>query len=133
MDGLLQLLEHVVVHLVAAGAEALRVGQLERGVEGAPEAHPGDEAAEREKAEAEIDAGAGQDRASQRSRASSSPAAISASSARRCAARCSIMVSMSTNTVLDQRASTSSLRHVALGAEVAARRDGGQGSAGRGP
>ena len=49
----LQFLEHVVVHLVAAGAELLGIGELQRGVEAAPEDHAGDEAGEHQDAEAE--------------------------------------------------------------------------------
>ena len=49
----LQLREHVVAHLVAAGAEFLGVGQFQRGVEAAPEDHAGDEAGEHQHAEPE--------------------------------------------------------------------------------
>ena len=57
VDGGLQLPIHVVAHLVAAGAELLGVGDFERGVEAAPEHDAGDEAAERQEAEAEVAAG----------------------------------------------------------------------------
>src|SRR5829696_3870930 len=50
--GVLQLLEYVVAHFVARGAELLGVGDFKRGVEGAPEQDAADEAAEREEAEA---------------------------------------------------------------------------------
>ena len=43
----------LVVHLVAGGAELLGVGDFQRRVEAAPEDHAGDEAAERQEAEAE--------------------------------------------------------------------------------
>ena len=53
MDRGLQLREHVVAHLVAAGAEFLGVGQFQRGVEAAPEHHAGHEAREHQHAEPE--------------------------------------------------------------------------------
>ena len=54
MDGALQLLIYVVVHLVAADAELLRIGEFKRGVEGAPEQHAADESAKSQKAETEM-------------------------------------------------------------------------------
>src|SRR5262249_61663829 len=47
-------------HLVARGAEPLRVGQFQRGVEGAPENDAGDEARKDEDAETEYRAGPAQ-------------------------------------------------------------------------
>src|SRR6185312_13408359 len=61
MRGALQLLKHVVVHLVTRGAELLGVGNLQRGVEGAPEQHAADEASEREKSQAQMRAWAAGD------------------------------------------------------------------------
>src|SRR5690606_30206154 len=55
-DRRLEFGEHIVVHLVAAGAELFGVGCLHRGVEPAPEDDPGDKAAERQEAEAVMDA-----------------------------------------------------------------------------
>ncbi len=49
----LQFREHVVAHLVTAGAECLGVGQFQRGIEAAPEDHAGDEAGEHQHAEPE--------------------------------------------------------------------------------
>jgi hypothetical protein len=49
VDRALQLDEHVVAHLVAAGAEGLGVGELHRRVERAPEHDAGDEAADHRK------------------------------------------------------------------------------------
>src|SRR5688572_13660387 len=57
MRGALQFLPDIVAHLMAGDAEFLRIGQLERGVEGAPEHHAADEAAERQKSQTEIGAG----------------------------------------------------------------------------
>jgi len=56
MDGALQLLEHIIAHLMTRDAERLGVGRFERGVEGSPEQNAADETAEREEAEAEIHA-----------------------------------------------------------------------------
>src|SRR6185436_21010732 len=56
--GVLQLLEHVVAHFVARGAELFGVGDFERGIESAPEQYATDEAAQREEAEAQMRAGA---------------------------------------------------------------------------
>src|SRR5262245_43903484 len=53
VDGGFQLLKHVVVHLVTGGAEFFRVGELKRGVEGAPEDDAGDEARHNQYAEPE--------------------------------------------------------------------------------
>src|SRR5258705_612324 len=39
MDGRFQFREHIIAHLMAAGAELLGVGQFQRGVEAAPEHH----------------------------------------------------------------------------------------------
>src|SRR6478672_10693273 len=61
MRRVLQLLEDVVAHFVAGGAELLGVGDFERGVEGAPEQHAANEPAEREKAQAQMRAGAAGD------------------------------------------------------------------------
>ncbi len=58
VDGKLDLLEDVVPHLVAADTECLRVGQLKRCIEAAPEDDPRDEAAKRQKAKTEVAAGA---------------------------------------------------------------------------
>src|SRR3954471_13345460 len=49
----LQLLIRVVVHLMTGDAEFLRVGELQCGVEGAPEKHAEDETAEREEPQTE--------------------------------------------------------------------------------
>jgi hypothetical protein len=57
----LQLLEHVVAHFVARGAELFSVGDLKRGVEGAPEQDAADEAAQCEETEAQMRAGAAGD------------------------------------------------------------------------
>src|SRR5690348_12764171 len=54
----LELGKHVVAHLVAAGAERLGVGQLEGGVERAPENNARQEAAEHQHAEAKDRTGA---------------------------------------------------------------------------
>jgi hypothetical protein len=43
VNGRFQFREHIVAHLVAAGAELLAVGQFQRGVEPAPENHAGKE------------------------------------------------------------------------------------------
>src|SRR3954470_22331133 len=59
--GVLQLLEHVVAHFVARGAELFGVGDFERGVESAPEQYAADEAAQREETEAQMRAGAAGD------------------------------------------------------------------------
>src|SRR6185312_11809165 len=59
--GALQLLEHVVAHFVARGAELFGVGDLERGVESAPEQYAADEAAQRKETEAQMRAGAAGD------------------------------------------------------------------------
>ena len=56
VDRRLHLLEDVVAHLVAAGAEGLGVGQLERGVEAAPEDDAHHEAAEGQEPEAVVHA-----------------------------------------------------------------------------
>src|SRR5262245_2011553 len=61
VDRALELLEHVAPHLVARRAEFLRVGELEGGVEGAPEQDAGDEAREHQQAQAEHRAGPAQD------------------------------------------------------------------------
>ena len=53
VDGARQLLIDVGLHLVAGDAELLGVGQLQGGVERAPEHHAADEAAERQEAQAE--------------------------------------------------------------------------------
>ena len=61
VDGVLDLHEHVVFHLVAGDAERLGVGGLQRRVETAPEDDPGDEPAKRQRAEAVVDARSPQD------------------------------------------------------------------------
>src|SRR4051794_34878404 len=53
MDRRFQLGEHVVAHFVTAGTEFLRVGDLQRGVEPAPEDHARHETGEHEYPEAE--------------------------------------------------------------------------------
>src|SRR3954454_15049657 len=53
MDRRFQLREHVVANLVTAGAEFLRVGDLQRRIESAPEDHAGHETGEHEHPEAE--------------------------------------------------------------------------------
>ena len=57
MDGLLVLAEHVPVHLVAADAEDLGVGELHGPVEAAPEDDPGGEKNEPADRNAEHQAG----------------------------------------------------------------------------
>ena len=69
VDRALELGEHVVAHLVAAGAERLGVGDLHRRVERAPEHDAADEAAERQEAQAEVHAGPADDSSSSASRA----------------------------------------------------------------
>ncbi|MNT24483.1 hypothetical protein D3C72_1599570 [compost metagenome] len=61
VDGALQFRIDVVAHFMAAGAELFGVGELHRGVEGAPEQDAADEAAYRQKAQAEMHAGAADD------------------------------------------------------------------------
>ncbi|MNV89402.1 hypothetical protein D3C71_1836890 [compost metagenome] len=53
MDRARQLLIDVVLHLVTGGAEFFGVGDLECRIEGPPEHHATDEAAERQKPEAQ--------------------------------------------------------------------------------
>jgi hypothetical protein len=74
VDRAAELDEHVVAHLVAAGAERLGVGELERGVERAPEHYAGDEPADDEEAEAVVDARAADRPPSSASRARSATA-----------------------------------------------------------
>ena len=50
----LQLLIHIVMHLVAAGAELLGIGHFQRSVETTPEDHAAEKAAERQHAEADM-------------------------------------------------------------------------------
>ena len=120
MDRAGQLLIDVVLHLVARGAELLGVGQLERGVEGAPEHHAADEAAERQEAEAE--------RRGRRASGCARPTAAQSLS-RRIGLLASGGLDAQLAHVLE-RFSTSGrdvgLRHVAGGAEVAPRRDVGE-------
>src|SRR6185436_15753318 len=54
VDGVLELRERVVAHLVAAGAEGLGIGEFHGGVEAAPEDDAADEPAHREEAQAEV-------------------------------------------------------------------------------
>ncbi|MCY1308883.1 hypothetical protein D9M70_589250 [compost metagenome] len=61
VDGVLQFDEHVVTHLMAGDAEFLGIADLQRGVETAPENHPGDKPAEGEKTQAVVHAGTTQD------------------------------------------------------------------------
>ncbi len=48
MERALQLLIHVVTHLMAAGAEFLGIGDFQRRIEPAPEHHAAEEAAQRQ-------------------------------------------------------------------------------------
>ena len=61
MDRRFQFGEHVVFHLVTAGAEFLGVGDFECGIEAAPEDDAGDEACQHQHAQAEDRTGADQD------------------------------------------------------------------------
>src|SRR5690606_16905290 len=54
VDRGLELLEHVVAHLVTAGAERLGVGGVHGGVESAPEQHPGQEHCQAQEAQAQV-------------------------------------------------------------------------------
>ena len=131
VDGGLQLREHVVAHLVAAGAERLGVGQLQRGIEAAPEDDAGDEAAEHQKAEAEHRARPAQHvpdstanasvRASDDGAALPSAALIGAS--RRRAAQ---QVSISTKSLLDRRLARRPAAHGTAVQKIAPRRDRGE-------
>src|SRR5918996_3602019 len=109
----LQLLVDVVMHFVTADAEGLGVGRLQRRVEAAPEDHAAEKAAEREEAEAEVAAGATEQTpgAAQESRYAHGLLAL----------RRHDQIVHVDEGVLDQRLRVG-LRHVALGAEIAARR-----------
>src|SRR5690606_26133030 len=95
VDGGLEFLVDVVTHLVAADAELLGVGDLQGGVEAAPEHDAGDEPAQGQEAQAEVDAG----------RAQGAPPGFQPPSRApppahwRCSISCRSRVSMSTNSL----------------------------------
>ena len=60
VDGGLQLLENVVLHLVTTDAESLGVCHLHCRIERSPEDDPGHETAQRQEAQAVMHAGAGE-------------------------------------------------------------------------
>ena len=117
MHGARQLLIHVAAHLVAGDAERLGVGGFHRGVEAAPEHHAAREAAQREKAQAEVPA-------RRRSTMSQKPQSRSTAASR--AYRLAARWAPARPGTCSARAAGIGLRHVAGGAEIAARRHVGE-------